>query len=159
MQAHGLSRDTPIADVEALVRGVYGLGAVKRDMLRRAGLAHAGTLVALASVNRSGSARVGAVAEDLHVDVSVASRQIAALEAAGHVRRTPDPGDRRSHLVEVTPAGEAALAEAHERMKAAFASTVEAWSADDVSQLAAALTRLRDDYTQAVRDEAAEAVA
>lgn len=42
MQAHGLSRDTPIADVEALVRGVYGLGAVKRDMLRRAGLAHAG---------------------------------------------------------------------------------------------------------------------
>lgn len=77
--------------VEALVRGVYGLGAVKRDMLRRAGLAHAGTLVALASVHRSGPVRIGAVAEDLHVDVSVASRQIAALEAAGHVRRTADP--------------------------------------------------------------------
>lgn len=107
-------------------------------------------------MNRSGSARVGAVAEDLHVDVSVASRQIAALEAAGHVRRTPDPGDRRSHLVEVTAAGEAELNEAHERMKAAFASTVEAWSAAEVSELATALTRLRDDYTRAARDEAAD---
>lgn len=37
------------------------------------------------------------------------TQAIDALEAAGHVRRAAVPGDRRAKLVEITPAGSAAL--------------------------------------------------
>src|ERR671932_19145 len=99
-------RDT----IEPLVRELYGLAAIKRDTQRRAFSASAiAGLSALAAVERLGPARVSAVAEALHVDLSVASRQISALTAAGHVRRDPNPQDARSHLVAITASGQSAL--------------------------------------------------
>ena len=138
--------------IENLVREVYELTAVKRDMWRRAGFEQAQTIAVLNAVYRRGPVRVGAVAEDLHVDMSVASRQLAALEAAGHVERTSDPADGRSKLMAVTPAGEEALGQAHERMVDVFSTTVEDWSQEDLDSLAGLLARLRADYSRAVAE-------
>ncbi|MGI8846098.1 MAG: MarR family winged helix-turn-helix transcriptional regulator [Thermoleophilaceae bacterium] len=138
--------------IEGLVKEVYELGAVKRDMWRRAGFEQAQTIAVLNIVYRRGPVRVGAVAEDLHVDMSVASRQLSALEAAGHIERTPDPDDGRSRLLAITPAGEEALGAAHEAMVGVFATTVADWSQADIDDLAASIGRLRSDYARAVAE-------
>ena len=132
--------------IEPLVRAVYQLTAVKRDIPRLAGFDHPVGLVPLAAVYECAPARVKDLAEHLHVDLSVASRQIAALEAAGYVRRQPDPADRRSARVSITQAGEDALHRAHDRIVDVFASVLARWSRDDVEALTTALGRLREDY-------------
>jgi DNA-binding MarR family transcriptional regulator len=139
----------PHHDIEPLVRAVYGLTALKRDMARLAGFDHPVGLLPLAVVHRLAPARVKDVADALHVDLSVASRQVAALEAAGYIRRTPDADDRRAQRVSLTDAGDAALARAHERIVGVFASALQGWTGDEVAALTDALTRLRSDYERA----------
>ena len=138
--------------LENLVREVYELAAVRRDMWRRAGFEQAQTIAALNAVRRLGPVRVSAVADDLHVDISVASRQLAALEERALVARTTDPADGRSRLLAVTDAGRDFLGQAHERMVEVFASTVSEWEDDDIAGLAAGLHRLRADYARAVAE-------
>src|SRR4051812_25024861 len=93
--------------VEDLVKALYRLGLVQREIARHA-LAELGSqgFVALGAIHVAGPARVSDVARRLRVDLSVASRQVAALTAAGYVRRQPDPEDRRAQLVSLTEAGE-----------------------------------------------------
>src|SRR4051794_33227082 len=134
------------SDIEPLVRAVYGLTALKRDMPRLAGFDHPVGLVPLAVVNRLAPARVKDVAHELHVDFSVASRQLTALATAGYIRREPDPEDRRAQLVSLTSAGTAALERAHERIVGVFASALEEWTDEEIASLTGALGRLRDDY-------------
>jgi DNA-binding MarR family transcriptional regulator len=136
-------------DIEPLVRAVYGLTALKRDLPRLAGFEHPVGLVPLAVVHRLAPARVKDVAKELHVDFSVASRQVAALESAGYVRRDPDPADRRAHLVSPTEVGRAALERAHDRIVGVFADALGGWSGADIAALTAALDRLRADYDRA----------
>ncbi len=138
--------------IESLVREVYELASVRRDMWRRAGFEQAQTIAALNSVRRNGPVRVSDVAEDLHVDISVASRHLAALEERGHVERTTDPADGRSRLLAVTAAGLDTLAEAHDRMVGVFVSTVAGWDDHEIAELAAGLHRLREDYSRAVAE-------
>jgi DNA-binding MarR family transcriptional regulator len=137
------------ANIEPLVRAVYGLTALKRDMPRLAGFDHPVGLVPLAVVNRLAPARVKDVARELHVDFSVASRQLTALATAGYIRREPDPDDRRAQLVSLTGEGTAALERAHERIVGVFASALAGWTDDEVGSLTGALDRLRGDYERA----------
>jgi DNA-binding MarR family transcriptional regulator len=132
--------------VEGLVRSLYRLGFVQRELGRHA-LAELGSqgFAALGVIQVDGPVRVSDVARRLTVDLSVASRQVAALEAAGYVRREPDPDDRRAHRVSTTDAGQRVLSECHRRMVAAFSHALEGWSADDLAHLSALLLRLRDD--------------
>jgi DNA-binding MarR family transcriptional regulator len=144
--------------IERLVRELYGLAAIKRDTQRRAFSASAmAGLSALATVERLGPSSVSAVAEAMHVDLSVASRQIAALADTGRVRRRRDADDGRSQVIEITDSGREALRAAHARMVDAFSDAVEEWSDEDVVALATALTRLRDDYAEAMADAPAAA--
>jgi DNA-binding MarR family transcriptional regulator len=145
----GAATDTRHADIEPLVRSVYGLTALKRDLSRLAGFEHAVGLVPLAVVQRLAPARVKDVAQELHVDLSVASRQLAALGTAGYIRRDADPDDRRAQLVSLTDAGRAALARAHDRIVDVFAATLADWSDEEITSLTAALERLRSDYERA----------
>jgi DNA-binding MarR family transcriptional regulator len=143
--------------IQNLARAVYELGAVKRDISRLAGFDHPVGLVPLAAVHRCAPARVKDIAEMLHVDLSVASRQVAALEAAGYVAREPDPDDRRSHRVSPTSAGEAAMRQAHERITSVFAAALADWDEAEMTHLTAALRRLRTDYERAASGSPANA--
>jgi DNA-binding MarR family transcriptional regulator len=136
-------------DIQDLVRAVYGLTALKRDLPRLAGFEHPVGLVPLAAIKRCAPARVRDIAEQLHVDLSVASRQVAALTTAGYVRRDADPDDGRAQRVSLTEAGEAALDTAHQRIVAVFANALHEWSDDEIASLTTALGRLRDDYDRA----------
>ena len=97
---------TTTAVVEDLIRSLYQLGLVHREIARHA-LAELGSqgFTALAVVAKYGPLRIGDVAERLSIDVSVASRQVAALERSGYILREADEHDRRARRVSVTETG------------------------------------------------------
>ena len=110
---------------EDLVIALYRLGLVQRSIARHA-LAELGSqgFTALAVIHREGDARVSEVAEQLSVDLSVASRQVAALALAGYVDREPDPDDRRATRLRATELGRRVLADSHRRMVATATSAL-----------------------------------
>jgi len=135
--------------IESLVRQLYGLGMVRRDIERHA-LAELGTqgFTALAALQLHGPLRVSEVAQRLGVDLSVASRQIASLASEGYVERREDDRDRRAQMVATTAAGRRVLRESHRRMVAAFARVLDDWSDEDVDALTSGLERLREDFAR-----------
>ena len=139
----------PNPPIEALVRQLYGLGMVQRDIGRHA-MAELGTqgFHALAVLQVHGPLRVSDVAHRLGVDLSVASRQIASLAAEGYVERREDTRDRRAQLVAVTRSGRKVLRESHRRMVDAFTRVLDGWSDEDVNALTGGLERLRDDFAR-----------
>jgi len=142
---------TTTAVVEDLIRSLYRLGIVHREMARHA-LAELGSqgFVALATVHKLGPLRIGDVAERLSIDVSVASRQVAALELAGYLRREPDEHDRRVRRVTVTDEGARVLALLHQRLVEAFSTAMAGWEDDEVAALSRGLDRLREDFRHTV---------
>ncbi|GAA3959606.1 transcriptional regulator [Amorphoplanes auranticolor] len=56
--------------------------------------------------------RVLDVSAQLQITVGAASKVVDRVEAAGHCVRRPNPQDRRSSLIALTPSGAAALAAA-----------------------------------------------
>ena len=146
-----LSNYQPESSVEALVVALYRLGVVQRAIVRDS-LAELGGqgLIALSLLHRRGPQRVSAIAERLHVDLSVASRQVAALVRAGYAARTADPEDRRAQRIAITPAGERVVRETHKRMVAAYAAAMPDWPEDEIRALAGKLDQLREDFAAAV---------
>jgi DNA-binding MarR family transcriptional regulator len=131
-------------NIEHLVRQLYGMGAIRREVGRHA-LAELGSqgFTALAVVHLHGPVRVSEIAQRLVVDMSVASRQVNALIQAGYVERQPDENDARATLLTITSEGSRVLEESHRRMVHAFGRVLEGWSAEDVAALAGGLERLR----------------
>ena len=134
--------------VENLARSIYRLTTVQRALARHA-LAELGSrgFTALGVAHRFGPVRVSEIADRLSVDLSVASRQIAALERAGYVVREADPDDRRAQRISITDRGVPVLRESHRRMVEAFEQALGDWSEDELTALAAGLDRLRDDFS------------
>jgi DNA-binding MarR family transcriptional regulator len=124
---------TTAAVVEDLIRSLYQLGLVHREIARHA-LAELGSqgFTALAVIAKYGPLRIGDVAERLSIDVSVASRQVAALEGSGYIVREPDADDRRARRVSVT------------------ATAMAGWEDEEVVALAHGLDRLREDFRHTV---------
>jgi DNA-binding MarR family transcriptional regulator len=138
----------------ALLDELRELGALRRDLQRRAALGGvAGGLLALSALDRLGPARVSQVADELQVDLSVASRQVAALHAAGYATRVPDPQDGRSQKVKLTVAGKRALRRAQERSVEVLDRATSGWTDADVDSLVSSLRRLRHDYLLASLEE------
>ena len=138
-----LPEPEPLTPAEDLIRQIYGLAALRRELERvvtsQLSTPGFGSLVTL---HRGQAARVSELAAALQIDQSVASRQVAALEAAGFVERTVDPEDRRAHLLGVTDAGRAAIGDVHRTLTEALGEALREWEPDDVVTLARGLERL-----------------
>jgi DNA-binding MarR family transcriptional regulator len=99
----------------------------------------------LVPLQRDGDQRCSALALQVGVDVSVASRQLAVLERLGYVQRRPDPQDGRASLLSLTLAGGQALAAARE-LRAEWALTALAgWDESEAGLLSDLLDRLVTD--------------
>lgn len=138
---------TEISPADQLVRSLYRLGRVQRELARHA-LAELGSqgFSALAIVHKEGPVSISDVARGLSVDLSVASRQVGALARAGYVRRDEDADDGRVSRISTTPEGVQVLTDSHRRMVRAFAGALGTWEDEDVVALADGLERLRDDF-------------
>ncbi|MGK2956125.1 MAG: MarR family winged helix-turn-helix transcriptional regulator [Solirubrobacterales bacterium] len=139
-------------EVENLVKSLYRLGLVQREIARHA-LAELGSqgFTALAVIRTVGPLRVSEIAERLSIDVSVASRQVNSLISAGYARRDPDEADGRAHRITATESGAKALTESHGRMVAAFSQALDGWSAKELTELAAHLNHLIEDFSKDTR--------
>jgi MarR family transcriptional regulator, organic hydroperoxide resistance regulator len=88
--------------------------------------------------------RVYDIASELGITTGGVSKLVDRIEATGYCRRLPNPADRRSSLLELTPEGRRAFAEAG----VAFDEELQRWLGDPVPertlrQFAATLARLR----------------
>jgi DNA-binding MarR family transcriptional regulator len=103
----------------------------------------------LVPLERDGEQRCSALAAQAGVDVSVASRQLAALERSGLVERRPDPLDGRASLLHLTPEGVHALA-ASRALRADWAlSALATWDEAEARTLGSLLDRLVADLETA----------
>lgn len=71
-----------------------------------------GNLDVLQAIARTPDARVQDVASELSITIGGTSKAIDRIEAAGNCARRPNPQDRRSSIIELTPAGADLLARA-----------------------------------------------
>lgn len=90
------------------------------------------------------SCRVFDIADALSITVGGTSKLVDRIEAAGHCHRRANPADRRSSIIELTPAGRRLLVKAtavfEEELQARLGSALSARSLD---QFATSLTTLR----------------
>jgi DNA-binding MarR family transcriptional regulator len=66
----------------------------------------------LSVIDRLPGCRVYDIASELGITTGGASKLVDRIEAGGYCRRLPNPADRRSSLLELTPEGRRLLAEA-----------------------------------------------
>lgn len=109
----------------------------------------------LLPLEQAGDLRLSDLAARAGIDISVASRQVGALERAGYVTRRPDPRDGRAFLLSLSPLGGSALA-ATRMARAGWAATALAgWDEDDAVHLIDLLDRLVVDVEAAAPTPAA----
>jgi MarR family transcriptional regulator, organic hydroperoxide resistance regulator len=95
-------------------------------------------------IDRLPGCRVYDIASELGITTGGASKLVDRIEASGYCRRLPNPADRRSSLLELTPEGRRVFAEAG----TAFDEELQRWLGSAVPertlrQFAATLSRLR----------------
>ena len=135
--------------IEDIVREIYALGRVNRELQRGAVPEHPpARLQALGLIGRGEANRVSDIADALRIDLSVASRQVAVLEASGWVTRATDPADGRARRLEATESGRAVLGDTLARMADAYTGVLAGWSEAELRSLHATLGRLREDFAR-----------
>jgi MarR family transcriptional regulator, transcriptional regulator for hemolysin len=89
------------------------------------------------------------LAEAVGIQSATLTHHLNAMESAGLVTRRRDPENRRLHVVELTPVGDALFFRLR-GVAMAFDQRLRAGlSAEEASQLETLLTRLRDNVTSA----------
>lgn len=135
------------AQYEELVRQFSAFGAVKREMNRiMPADCPSGSASVLTLLGRHGDMRMSRIAELLSVDMSVTSRHVAHLAERGWIERSPDPADKRSRILRLTPAGRAQLDELLRRTTRLLAERLGDWSDEEVGRLTQLMARLRDSF-------------
>ena len=97
---------------------------------------------AVASLSQRDGATVNAVANELGIDQSGASRFIAQAVERGYLVKAASAEDARQRVLLVSPAGEALLDAAHAWQEGVFAELTASWPAGDVRQLHTYLERI-----------------
>lgn len=94
-------------------------------------------------MDRLGVCRVYDIAAELGITTGGASKLVDRIEASGHCRRRPNPDDRRSSLLELTPAGQRLLVRARDVVDDELDRRLAAAPEPALDQFAATLTELR----------------
>jgi DNA-binding MarR family transcriptional regulator len=97
---------------------------------------------AVRTLSVRGGATINAVAHEIGIDQSGASRLVRAAVAAGYLAMTRAAADARRREVTVTAAGEALLADAHRWQEQVFGELTASWSARQRADLHEAMQRL-----------------
>jgi DNA-binding MarR family transcriptional regulator len=104
---------------------------------------------ALGYLRDEGSRSQQELGEKLMLDPNNLVLLLNELETAGFAQRRRDPGDRRRHLVEITPAGRAAVDRAEKAQEAIEDVVLAALSHEERAKLRALLSRALRDATHA----------
>ncbi|MCK9794889.1 MarR family transcriptional regulator [Isoptericola sp. 4D.3] len=99
----------------------------------------------LHALRDGGPQRVQALADRLGIDASTVTRQVVALERAGHVERSRDPHDGRAVVVTATAGGRDALRAQRRRRATTYTEVLADWAPEDRVRLADLVERLNAD--------------
>jgi DNA-binding MarR family transcriptional regulator len=105
---------------------------------------HPAAAMLLSDLAIHGECRPSELAKRKMVDVSVVSRQIAQLTAAGLVDRRPAPEDGRAALVRVSETGHAELKRLREAHLEFFRTALGEWTETEVATLTSAITAMNE---------------
>jgi len=130
--------------VAALMASVQSIERAKRRGL-------ASQLVALQAIAAHQRVQPSTLSAELRLHQSSVTRQIQALERAGHVRVIANPADGRSCFVELTRAGRAELGRLTQFGLKRFALFVADWDASEVRTLARLLEKLEKSKAEVVQ--------
>jgi DNA-binding MarR family transcriptional regulator len=120
------------ADTELATRLRLAIARSARRLRQEAGTELSTSLTAaLATVERHGPLTPTELAARERVQRPTVTRVAARLEELALVARTADPGDRRSALITVTPAGRALLTAARTRKDAFLSERLDALAPED----------------------------
>lgn len=100
----------------------------------------------LRTLDECGPADINGLAAALGLDPSTAGRQVAVLQGAGLVERSPAPGDRRRSIITPTGEGLRRMAAVRDRRTRNVAELLADWSEDDLRTLGVMFER----YNRAV---------
>lgn len=127
--------------ISAIAREVMFLVRLAESARREEATLDRSAYLLLGGLDAGGPLGIGALAETFRMDISTASRQVAALEAKGFVERFPDLCDARVSLLRVTPLGHTQFGAARRARDAQYAAFLADWSAEERAQFAALLAR------------------
>ncbi|MCF1595567.1 MarR family winged helix-turn-helix transcriptional regulator [Streptomyces muensis] len=137
------------AQYEELVRQFSAFGAVKREIGRTLpSNCPSGSAAVLTLLDRFGEMRMSKLAELLAVDMSVTSRHVTHVAERGWIERSPDPADKRSRILRLTPAGADRVREMSRRTTQLLAERLSDWTDDDVAELTRLMARLRASFDE-----------
>lgn len=95
----------------------------------------------LGRIGRQGPLRLSDLADQMGVQLSTISRQVAELEKHGLVVRTVHPADRRSVTLELSERGEAVRASLRDARHRLLQERLAGWSPAELAELAELLSR------------------
>jgi DNA-binding MarR family transcriptional regulator len=98
--------------------------------------------IALRTLDGLGPSCTNRLAQELHLDSSTITRQVAVLESGGLVTRHVDPNDGRSWLIDLTSRGRKAMHTVERGRHHAIDSMLHGWSTEEVHDLARMITKL-----------------
>jgi DNA-binding MarR family transcriptional regulator len=133
------------ADAELASQLRIAVARTARRLRQEAGTDLSPTLTAaLSTIERHGPLTPSELAVRERVQRPTITRLVWRLEEAGLVARAADPGDRRSSLITVTPAGRRLLAAGRTRKDAFLSERLDALGAEDRATLERAAALLED---------------
>jgi DNA-binding MarR family transcriptional regulator len=98
----------------------------------------------LGRIVTGGPARLSGLADDMGLDLSTISRQVAALEAAGLVVRTTDSADRRASVIAASETGSEVLLRNQAIWQSALKELLADWTPTERSEFARLFARLNE---------------
>lgn len=114
---------------------------------------HPAAAMLLSDLALNGESRPSELAKRKMVDVSVISRQIAQLAAAGLVERRPAPEDGRAALVSVSEQGRTELKRWRENHLELVRTALSEWTEDEVTALTTRLESMNEAMRRTVGDK------
>jgi DNA-binding MarR family transcriptional regulator len=111
---------------------------------------HPAAAMLLSDLATKGECRPSELARRNMVDISVVSRQIAQLSAAGLVHRRPAPEDGRAALVSVSERGHTELKRWREKHISFVQHALHGWTEAEVAALSKGLTLMNTAFRAAV---------
>ncbi|MGV9295595.1 MULTISPECIES: MarR family winged helix-turn-helix transcriptional regulator [Amycolatopsis] len=105
---------------------------------------HPASAMLLSDLAKHGEARPSEVAKRRFVDLSVISRQIAQLQAAGLIQRRPAPEDGRASLISVSEAGLERLELWRKQYLEFFETALGGWDEARIEGLTSQLAELNE---------------